>query len=174
MVLSRILCFECTLIANLIILQSTMIPHEKWQMDPLIVNAWFDGTSITIPAGILLPIVYSGKLPNYLNYGGAGFVSGHEISHGIHSWTEGNTDGGRGEALDCISKQLTSFKDPTTGKTIWFAFLYINEMLADVGGINASLTAYREVSKFMEDQQLPGLEKFTNEQLFFLSQANVS
>lgn len=46
-------------------------------------------------------------------------------------------------------------------------------MLADIGGINASYVAYKTNTKGQE-QQLPGLSKYSADQLFFLAQANVS
>jgi endothelin-converting enzyme len=50
---------------------------------------------------------------------------------------------------------------------------YLGEALADVGGINASLTAYRKIAKKLDEPQLPGLTHLSNEQLFFLAEANV-
>jgi predicted metalloendopeptidase len=45
-------------------------------------------------------------------------------------------------------------------------------MQGDVGGVNASLTAYRKSVQGVEEEQLPGLENFSPTQLFFLSEAN--
>jgi predicted metalloendopeptidase len=53
--------------------------------------------------------------------------------------------------------------------------LTLGENIADNGGLSESLRAYR---RFRErngpEPQLPGLEAFSDEQLFFLSFANVS
>lgn len=51
----------------------------------------------------------------------------------------------------------------------------LNENIADDGGLNVALQAYR---KFVNDNgkepKLPGLEEYINEQIYFLSFANVS
>lgn len=51
----------------------------------------------------------------------------------------------------------------------------LDENIADNGGLREALWAYR---KFVEDHgeepKLPGLENFSNEQIYFLAFANVS
>ena len=50
-----------------------------------IVNAFYysEINAIILTAGILQGIFWNGKMPNYLNYGAAGGVVGHEITHGF-------------------------------------------------------------------------------------------
>lgn len=51
----------------------------------------------------------------------------------------------------------------------------LGENIADNGGIRESIRAYRKYTWMKgPEQKLPGLEKFTHEQLFFLTFANVS
>lgn len=126
-----------------------------------------------IPAGILLGSVYNRKVPNYLNYGGGGFVAGHEISHGMYVWTDDQAEhSARDDAYQCIIDQMEATTDPTSGRPIPNGIDYLGEMLADVGGVNASLNAYRKLASKFEEQQLPGLTDLSPTQLFFLSEAN--
>ena len=57
----------------------------KRHAKPAIVNAFYSSieNSIQFPAGILQGIFYSKDRPNYLNFGGIGFIIGHEITHGF-------------------------------------------------------------------------------------------
>ena len=50
-----------------------------------IVNAFYysEINAIILTAGILQGIFWNSKMPNYLNYGAAGGVVGHEITHGF-------------------------------------------------------------------------------------------
>ena len=132
---------------------------------------WFNWINLftAIPAGILQDLIFTHKSVPALNYGAAGFVSGHEMSHAMNYYL--NNAGGKSAPLDCISKQLTSVREPQTGSRYWFGRFLLSEALADVGGINASLIAFRDAVK--TDIRLPGpASKFTPEQLFFLGAAN--
>ena len=50
-----------------------------------IVNAFYysEINAIILTAGILQGVFWNGQMPNYLNYGAAGGVVGHEITHGF-------------------------------------------------------------------------------------------
>ena len=115
--------------------------------------------------------MFSRKVPNYINYGGAGFIAGHEIGHGIYQWTqETSPSSGRDNEFQCVVDQLQTIR-PRYGEPYKNGKLYINEMISDITGINVSLTAYRKLQSKVEEQKMPGLTHFSNEQLFFLSQA---
>lgn len=51
----------------------------------------------------------------------------------------------------------------------------LDENIADNGGIREALIAYRKfVATHGEELKLPGLEEFSNEQMYYLAFANVS
>lgn len=53
--------------------------------------------------------------------------------------------------------------------------LTLDENIADNGGLRESLWAYRKyVAEHGEEPKLPGLEEYSNEQLYYLAYANVS
>jgi hypothetical protein len=48
----------------------------------------------------------------------------------------------------------------------------LGENIADAGGLSASFHAWKKRDSSHADKALPGLEKFTKEQLFFISYSN--
>lgn len=131
-------------------------------------------SSTVIPAGILQAQIFKNKFPKYINYGAAGNIVGHEISHGVDSWTRANKDG-RKRAHECIVNQSKTIREPQTGQAYKneSPFYTGSQIIADIGGINASYSAYKSAVRGQE-QQLPGLTKYSTDQIFFLAQANVS
>ena len=128
--------------------------------------------STAIGAALLDGSLFHRKVPNYMNYGGAGHIVGHEISHGIYRWTQQTTPSeGRDSEFQCVVDQLETIPLPN-GKPYENGTNYISEMVSDIASINASLTSYRKLQSKVKEQKMPGLTHFSNEQLFFLSQAN--
>ena len=78
---------------------------------------------------------------------------------------------GRDTEFQCVVDQMETIPLPN-GKPYENGRDYIEEMIGDITAINASLTAYRELQSKIQEQKMPGLTHFSNEQLFFLSQAN--
>lgn len=64
------------------------VDKDEWAsfITPAIVNAYYSfiENSIKFPAGILQGAFFNAERPQYMNYGGIGFVIGHEITHGEH------------------------------------------------------------------------------------------
>ena len=107
-----------------------------------------------------------------MNYGGAGYVAGHEIGHGIYQWTQETTpSSGRDSEFQCVVDQLETIPLPN-GRPYENGTLYLGDMIADITAVNVSLTAYRKLQSKVQEQKMPGLTHFTNEQLFFITQAN--
>ncbi|HEX6895682.1 MAG TPA: M13 family metallopeptidase, partial [Bryobacteraceae bacterium] len=61
------------------------VDRSEWHMTPPTVNAYYSDTenSINFPAGILQPPFYDNRMDAAVNYGGAGAVIGHELTHGF-------------------------------------------------------------------------------------------
>ena len=107
-----------------------------------------------------------------MNYGAAGNIAGHEISHGIYlSTQETSPSSGRDSEFQCVVDQLETIAPPS-GKPCTNGTDFLSEVVADIASVNVSLTAYRKLQSKIREQKMPGLTRFSNEQLFFLSRAN--
>jgi len=176
--------------------QLRMEPHrDVWLMHPAIVNAWYspNHNTITFPAGILQPPFFKGGWPRYLNYGAIGMVIGHEITHGFDD--QGRQYDGTGSAspwwsqetieafavqAQCFIDQYGNYTVPELVDILGEEDAHLNgkntqgENIADNGGIHESFRAYmRSVDNLGKEPSLPGLSQFTNEQMFFVSYAQV-
>ncbi|KAL1469249.1 hypothetical protein MTO96_004958 [Rhipicephalus appendiculatus] len=118
-------------------------------------------------------------LPEYVNLGALGSIIGHEITHGyddqgsqfdaegrIVDWWSNKTEENFNAKKECFIKQYGSILDPITNETI-HGENTVGENIADNGGVRV---AYAESSGPVN---LPGLENFSPDQLFFISYALV-
>ena len=89
-------------------------------------------------------------------------------------WWTNNTRVAFENKTSCFIKQYSEFTVPgpndkplhVNGK------LTLGENVADAGGIHAAFNAWKLREKKKPSKTLPGLEKFTKEQLFFINYAN--
>ncbi|XP_021361073.1 membrane metallo-endopeptidase-like 1 isoform X2 [Mizuhopecten yessoensis] len=163
------------------------VDRQKWETDPATVNAFYNPprNQITFPAGILQPPFYHKDYPQYLNYGGIGYVIGHEITHGFDDngrrydktgklnawWTNSSITNFKTKA-DCMVKQYGGYTVEAANQKL-NGKLTLGENIADNGGLKESFRAYRNwVKENGEEPKLPGLE-YTPNQLFFLNAAHV-
>ncbi|CAH2034230.1 unnamed protein product, partial [Iphiclides podalirius] len=154
---------------------------------PAIVNAFYSSieNSIQFPAGILQGAFFSATRPAYMNYGAIGFVIGHEITHGFDDqgrqfdkngnlidWWEAETMQKYLQKAKCIIDQYSNY----TVKEVAMKLNGVNtqgENIADNGGIKEAYYAYEAWTKrHGEERRLPGLERYSPKQLFWLSAAN--
>ncbi|XP_008202440.2 neprilysin-2-like [Nasonia vitripennis] len=153
-----------------------------------IVNAFYDPTenSIQFPAGILQGEFFTNDRPKYLNYGGIGYVMGHEMTHGFDDqgrqfdkegnlveWWEPETKNKYLERAQCIIDQYSNY----TVKEVGLKINGINtqgENIADNGGIKEAYLAYNEWerSSAQQEARLPGLQ-YSPQQMFWIGAANV-
>ena len=157
------------------------VDRGEWGMSPPTVNAYYNPqmNDINFPAGILQPPYYDPQADDAVNYGDAGGVIGHELTHGFDD--EGSQFDGKGNLSNwwtgadrkefdtrtaCVAKEYDQFiavdDVHLNGK------LTLGENVADLGGLKLALMAYmaRAAGGDEKDQSSEG---FTPEQRFFLS-----
>ncbi|KHJ98326.1 peptidase family M13 [Oesophagostomum dentatum] len=166
-------------------------PFDRHEFDvsPAVVNAFYspEKNAITFPAGILQPPFFSGAFPKAVNYGAIGAVIGHEITHGfddqgsqydkdgnLHNWWSARSLESFDERRRCIVEQYGNYTVPKINMKV-NGKLTQGENIADNGGVKEAFKAYQKyVAVNGEEPRLPGLQHYTNTQIFFLSYAHVS
>jgi putative endopeptidase len=161
------------------------VNRHEWGMTPQTVNAYYNPSKneIVFPAGILQPPFFSPNAPAAVNYGAAGMVMGHEISHGFDD--EGSQFDGHGNLKNWWTKtDLKKFKANTKciaqhfsnytvdGDVHLQGKLVTGEAIGDLGGVKLSYRAFKRsaAGKAEDDKKIDG---FTPDQLFFLGFAHV-
>ncbi|XP_053978634.1 endothelin-converting enzyme homolog [Hylaeus volcanicus] len=166
--------------------------NGRYDIDPLLVNAFFMPSlnAIEVTAADFQRPFYAPNHPWYTNFGLIGYIMGHEINHGYDSGGHlFDRDGAYTEWLremaeeydkraDCFIDQFNRYsvvENRTANIPIKdYGKQTQMENIADTMGLQVAFKAYqrrqRECAK--PDPMLPGLENFTNDQLFFLSLAN--
>jgi putative endopeptidase len=162
------------------------VDRGEWSMSPPTVNAYYNSqmNDINFPAGILQPPFFDPSRDDAVNYGAAGAVIGHELTHGFDD--EGRQFDGKGnleawwtpadgkqftERADCVVKEYDGFVGVddlhVNGK------LTLGENLADLGGLKLAFLAYldRAQKSGIDGQQKGGAEyaNLTPDQQFFVS-----
>jgi endothelin-converting enzyme/putative endopeptidase len=159
------------------------LDREDWTWPPSIVNAQYDPqlNRMQFPAGILQPPFFDRDYSPSQNYGGIGFVMGHELTHGFDDegrqydalgnlrewWTEASGKAYE-ERAQCVKKQYDDYA-VLDGQHVNGA-LTLGENIADIGGLKMSLHALRRQEAGRPDGKIAG---FDREQRFFLSAAQV-
>lgn len=107
------------------------INKTEWSshVAPAIVNAYYSSIAnrIAFPAGILQGAFFNPNRPQYMNYGGIGFVIGHEITHGfddqgsqydangdLKNWWAPATRAAYLDRAKCIIDQYGRYVEPLT------------------------------------------------------------
>nr|XP_031826999.1 membrane metallo-endopeptidase-like 1 [Nomia melanderi] len=160
-------------------------------VDPLMLNAFFMPTdnSIAISAADLQNPFFALNRPWNVNFGIIGVVMAHEVNHGFDD--EGHLYDMSGTPMEWLSAMASAYDkraecfvhqfnkyslvkgDNFTVKD--YGNRTAGENIADTMGLQAVFRAYqrrlRECDK--PDPALPGLEKYDNNQTFFLAFANL-
>jgi endothelin-converting enzyme/putative endopeptidase len=159
------------------------VDKTEWEMTPPTVNAYYNPleNNINFPAGILQPPFYSAKTDAAVNFGGAGAVIGHELTHGFDDqgrqfdargnlkdwWTPADAKAfeDRAQCFVDYYSSLTAVEDvKLNGK------LTLGENAADNGGLRISLMAYLARTSAAPAATLDG---FTPQQRVFLGWGQV-
>ncbi|XP_057332180.1 neprilysin-like [Microplitis mediator] len=165
--------------------------EDDSDMDILEVNAYYDpySNAIVIPVSVLQPPFFTLSLPNNINYGMIGAVIGHELGHaydvnGLKIGLQQQKLELPKEILDmydqragCFIDQFKEyFREPSsddgtdsedTGRKL--SRKTQGENMADTTGLNAVFDAWkRMITAKGSDTKLPGFEKYSDEQMFFI------
>lgn len=159
--------------------------RARWSMAPQQINAYYslNYNKIVILAGILQYPFWKKEYPMSMQYGGIGFIIGHEISHGFdnkgmhfdkygnyHTWSSNSSFVEFNSRSRCLVDQYSHYKifgKNINGKTT------LGENIADNTGVKLAFKAYQNWLKNNgEDMTLPGLP-FNSNQLFFLKGAQM-
>uniref|UniRef100_A0A913IE97 Neprilysin n=1 Tax=Strongyloides stercoralis TaxID=6248 RepID=A0A913IE97_STRER len=163
------------------------VDREDFGMSSAVVNAYYSSikNAIAFPAAILRAPFFDRRFPKSINYGGIGAVIGHEITHGfddqgsqfdkignLRNWWDKKTQKEFKNRTKCIIDQYGSYEVPDTGLKI-NGVLTQGENIADNGGIKGAFRAYKNYIKRLghDEPRIPGFEKYSNDQIFFMSYA---
>ena len=155
------------------------VDRKKWGMNPQTVNAYNGGleNKIVFPAGILQAPMFDLAADDAVNYGAIGAVIGHEIIHGfddqgrkidaagaVRDWWAPE-DAARFDAQAKIFGAQYAKFEASPGAFI-NPELTMGENIADLAGLEVSLSAYR---KSLGGKDAPVIDGLTGEQRFFLA-----
>jgi putative endopeptidase len=163
--------------------------RKEWHMTPQTINAYYSPSTNTInfPAAILQPPFFYAKGDDAVNYGGIGFVIGHESSHGFDDM--GSQFDGHGNRVDwwtpqdkkqfdertaALVKQFDAYT-PIPGKPDLHVNgkLTLGENIGDLGGLNIAYDALQTALKDNPKEADEKIDGMTEDQRFFLSSARV-
>ena len=155
--------------------------RDEWGMTPQNVNAYSNSffNEIVFPAAILQSPYFDPDADPAVNYGGIGGVIGHEMVHAFDDqgaktdargaqhdwWAEGDLVQFR--ALSARLADQYSLYEPLPGIRV-NGQTTLSENIADLGGLNVALDAYR---LSLRGQPAPVLNGLSGDQRFFLSWA---
>ncbi len=158
------------------------VDHGEWQMTPPTVNAYYDSSmnDINFPAGILQPPFFDRTQDDAVNYGHAGAVIGHELTHGFDD--EGRKFNGKGNLdnwwtpddlkkfearTDCLVSEYGAFTAVDDVKVN--GKLTLGENTADNGGLLIAFMAYMQRAKDDHIDINAKRDGFTGPQRFYIS-----
>jgi putative endopeptidase len=160
------------------------VDRDEWDIPPQVVNAFYDplANAITFPAGILQPPFFDFQADAAVNFGGIGFVIGHELTHGFD--LQGSQFDGEGNLRNWWSEEdAAAFQELNDKAVEQFSAIEVlpdlfidgqitvTENVADMGGVQI---AYDGLQAYLADNGDPGeVDGFTQEQRFFISAATV-
>jgi len=154
------------------------VDRSEWGMTPPTVNAYYNPTenNINFPAGILQPPFYYGGGDRATNFGAAGAVVGHELTHGfddqgrkydakgnLHDWWKADDAKNFESRAQCLVDEYNGFTAVDDVKVN--GKLTLGENTADNGGLRLALAAYMATAATQPDRARDG---FTPEQRLFI------
>jgi endothelin-converting enzyme/putative endopeptidase len=154
------------------------VDKTEWLMTPPTVNAYYNPleNNINFPAGILQPPFFNRAADEAVNFGAAGAVVGHELTHGFDDqgrrfdaagnmrewWTPADGKSFE-ERATCVANQYGGYTAVADVKLN--GRLTLGENVADNGGVRLAWMALMEMLK---TKNLGTADGFTPEQRFFV------
>lgn len=164
---------------------------QDFPAEPFDVNgyAYHKKNVVVILAGLLQPPKFDPTVPAYVTLGGLGSFTGHEITHhfdevgalydlngNLANWFSPTTKERFESKLQCFVEQYEAIVDQQTGVRL-NGSLTLGENIADNGGLRMAFRALEKRLKRDIDRKerlkLPQMEKFTPQQIFFISYAHL-
>ena len=160
------------------------VDRTLWLMTAQTVNAYYAPplNEITFPAGILQPPVFDATMDDAVNFGAAGAMIGHEITHGFDDsgrrfdaagnlmnwWMPRDEDAFR-ERAACVASQYGGYSSLPGVRLN--GDLTLGENVADNGGVRI---AYYALMELLARKGPPApIDGFAPEQRFFISYAQL-
>ncbi|KAL0099287.1 hypothetical protein PUN28_020096 [Cardiocondyla obscurior] len=171
--------------------ESELESDVKKHLNPAEVNAFYMPwrNTMLVPAANFQNPWFSLNRPRSINFGSMGFIMAHEVNHGFddtgHKYDKNGEFLGWLSAMaksydkkkECFVKQFNNYPIiKETNETIKdYGKQTTSDNIADTMGLQAIFKAYERSEKegSTPDTTLPGMEDFSNNQLFFLSFANL-
>ena len=160
------------------------VDRALWLMTPQTVNAYYAPqlNEITFPAGILQAPVFDATKDDAVNFGAAGAMIGHEITHGfddsghrfdangnLMNWWMPRDEEAFRERAACVASQYTGYSSLPGVKLN--GDLTLGENVADNGGVRI---AYYALMELLARKGSPApIDGFMPEQRFFIAYAQV-
>jgi len=159
------------------------VDRSNWDMTPQ-TNDAYNGSlrDIVFPAGILQPPVFDPNADPAVNYGAAGAIIGHEMTHGFDDqgrqfdaegklrdwWTQADAATFK-ERAGRLGAQYSSFQPlPAEPSVHVNGALTMGENIADLGGLTLALDAYHTS---LHGAPAPVIDGLTGDQRVFLGWA---
>ncbi len=164
-------------------------PADEWSVSPSSSEPHYDATlnRLLLPEALLHAPISYGSLPDYALFGSFGAISGHGLSQSVgpigsyydmngtlsEQWSEASR-AAFDEKAQCFIDQYSSYAvtGPDGSDYQVNGHLTLVENMADVVGANAAFAAWKEQEKKDHGLLLPGLEKYTRDQVFWLAFGN--
>jgi predicted metalloendopeptidase len=158
----------------------------EWGMTPPTVNAYYNPSmnDINFPAGILQPVFFDPKADLAVNYGHAGAVIGHELTHGfddqgaqfdgagnLHDWWSAEDKKNFEARTGCLVNEYGSFTAVGEGKDAVKinGKLTLGENTADNGGLLLAYMAYLSRAKQQGLDITKKIDGYTGPQRFYIA-----
>lgn len=157
------------------------VDRYKFQMSPVMVNAYYDPTTneICFPAAILQPPFFDADAEDAANYGTMGAIIGHELTHGFDDqgsqfdadgnmkmwWTEKDYENFKNRKQQIIN-QFDAFEALPNLKVS--GSMTQGENIADLGGLTMAYNGYIKTLNGKPSKKIDG---YTGEQRFFIAWA---